>query len=144
LKRETFMKNATSKFAVVALLGAFAAAPVLAQDATMPATPPTTATPSTSMPATPPATPEAATTAEPAADAVRVTGIVAEAAGDGKSYSVEVATQSGKSRPIAVDASAVTGTPFAVGDTVSITGTLDADQTKLTASAITKADAAGQ
>ncbi|OYW80012.1 MAG: hypothetical protein B7Z26_07125 [Asticcacaulis sp. 32-58-5] len=142
------MKTTTSpisgKIAVVALLGAFAAAPVLAQDATMPATPPTTATPSTSMPSNP-ATPEAATTAEPAADAVRVTGTVAEAAGDGKSYSVEVATQSGKTRPIAVDASAVTGgETFAVGDTVSIVGTLDADQTKLTASAITKADAAGQ
>ncbi|GGZ43353.1 hypothetical protein [Asticcacaulis endophyticus] len=130
------MKTTTSKIAVAALLGAFVAAPVMAQEATMPATPPTTATPAT--------TPEAATTAEPAADAVRVTGTVAEAAGDGKSYSVEVVTQSGKSRPIAVDASAVTGAPFAVGDTVSITGTLDADQTKLTASAITKADAAGQ
>lgn len=129
------MKNVkfTTKIAAFAVMGAaLSMAPAMAQT-TAPATPPVEA------PATPPV--QAPVTPELPADAVSVKGKVAAVSAEG-SYTLSVSTVDGAARDIAVDASAAadSGT-FAVGDEVLVTGTLDAQQTKLTAISIVKADA---
>lgn len=122
------MKTQVSKIAIVAAFGAaLAFAPAMAQDTDAAA----------------PAEPTAeATTPAPEAEAnnaVSVTGTVAAVEANG-AYTVTVPTQSGSVRDIAVDASAAAAAEtLSVGDQVTIVGTLDAEQTKLTASSITKA-----
>jgi|GEM_PF-6193809 len=126
------MKTQISKMALISAFGAaLAFAPAMAQEATDAAAP--------AAPA------EQAQTPAPAAEAngaVSVTGTVAAVEANG-AYTVTVPTQSGSVRDIAVDASAAAAEGLAVGDQVTIVGTLDAEQTKLTASSITKAAAEG-
>ncbi|MFT4090995.1 MAG: hypothetical protein QM645_09710 [Asticcacaulis sp.] len=123
------MKTQISKIALVSAFGAaLAFSPAMAQDAAAPA--------EATAEATAPAAPEAE-----ASNAVSVTGTVAAVEANG-SYTVTVPTQSGSVRDIAVDASAAAAAEtLSVGDEVTIVGTLDAEQTKLTASSITKAAA---
>lgn len=124
------MKTQVSKIAIVTAFGAaLAFGPAMAQD--------------TNTDATTPALPGAeATTPAPEAEAngaVSVTGTVAAVEANG-AYTVTVPTQSGSVRDIAVDASAAAAAEtLSVGDEVTIVGTLDAEQTKLTATSITKA-----
>lgn len=128
------MKTQVSKIAIVSAFGAaLAFGPAMAQDATTDAAAP-------AMPGAEATTPAPAPEAQ-ATDAVSVTGTVAAVEANG-AYTVTVPTQSGSVRDIAVDASAVSAAEtLAVGDEVTIVGTLDAEQTKLTASSITKAAA---
>lgn len=117
------MKTQISKIALVSAFGAaLAFAPAMAQDATDPAQPGATA----------------GAADQAASGAVSVTGTVASVEDNG-SYRVTVPTQSGSVRDIAVDASAASGAEtFSVGDQVTVIGTLDAEQTQLTATSISR------
>jgi len=85
----------------------------------------------------PSAAPQAS--AEAPANAVQLTGKIAAAGQAPGTFTLEVG-EAPAVKSIAVDASAATsdGQPFAIGDTVTVTGELSADQTALKASAMAK------
>ncbi|MDC7684908.1 hypothetical protein PQU92_16615 [Asticcacaulis sp. BYS171W] len=94
-------------------------------------------TPSTDAPAA-----EAPLKDAPAAGAVSLTGKIAAAGEKAGTFTLKVG-EADAVKDIAVDASAATsdGQPFAIGDEVTVTGTLSADETSLKASSLAKTNA---
>ncbi|UDF04541.1 hypothetical protein [Asticcacaulis sp. AND118] len=115
--------NLSTKIAAFAIAGAaFSMTPALAQDAAAPAT------------AAPAEAPAAATT---------LTGKIAAAGEKAGTFTLQVG-EAPSIKEVSVDASAATsdGQPFAIGDEVTVTGTLSADQSALTATSLAKSGAA--
>lgn len=124
--------NLTTKIAAFAIAGAaLSITPALAQTA------PSTSQPSTSMPST-----DTTATAEAPAASTTLTGKIAAAGQKAGTFTLQVG-EAPSAKEIAVDASAATsdGQPFAIGDEVTVTGTLSADQTALKASTLAKSGA---
>ncbi|MCA1934188.1 MAG: hypothetical protein LDL37_01975 [Asticcacaulis sp.] len=119
--------NLTTKIAAFAIAGAaLSITPALAQT-----------TPSTSQPST-----DTTATAEAPAASTTLTGKIAAAGQKAGTFTLQVG-EAPSAKEIAVDASAATsdGQPFAIGDEVTVTGTLSADQTALKASTLAKSGA---
>ncbi|BEV12724.1 hypothetical protein ATDW_32200 [Asticcacaulis sp. DW145] len=115
--------NLTTKIAAFAIAGAaLSMTPALAQTA-----------PST----------DATATAEAPAASTTLTGKIAAAGEKAGTFTLKVG-EAPAAKEIAVDASAATsdGQPFAIGDEVTVTGTLSADQMALKASSLAKSGAA--
>ncbi|ADU15105.1 hypothetical protein [Asticcacaulis excentricus] len=120
--------NLTTKIAAFAIASAAVSiTPALAQTA-----------PSTTQPST-----DATATAEAPAASTTLTGKIAAAGQKAGTFTLQVG-EAPSAKEIAVDASAATsdGQPFAIGDEVTVTGTLSADQTALKASTLAKSGAA--
>ncbi|ESQ77952.1 hypothetical protein [Asticcacaulis sp. YBE204] len=114
----------STRIAAFAIAGAaLSMTPALAQ----------TTTPAPDAPVAAPAT-EA-----PAEGAVSLTGKIAAAGEKAGTFTLKVG-EADAVKDIAVDASAATsdGQPFAIGDEVTVTGTLSADETSLKASSLAK------
>lgn len=112
----------STRIAAFALAGAaLSMTPALAQT-----------TPSTDAPVEAPAT-------TPAEGAVSLTGKIAAAGEKAGTFTLKVG-EADSVKDISVDASAATsdGQPFAIGDEVTVTGTLSADETSLKAATLAK------